>query len=75
MVARRRLPSGWKRPRMRKAGARRGWDAGMAQALAALYGRLPAMTPAEQAQFEREAAGVPYRNPQGDLALRLPETE
>lgn len=75
MAARHRLPSGWKRPRVRKAGTRHAWDAGMAKAMAALYGQLPPMSAAEQAQFEREAAGVPYRNPQGDLALRLPETE
>jgi hypothetical protein len=75
MAVRHRLPRGWKRPRVRKAGTAKGWSAGMAQAMAALYGQLPPMTADEQAQHEHDAAGVPYRNDQGDLPLRLPVTE
>lgn len=46
----------------------------MAGAMAALYGHLPPLTAAEQAQHERVAAQVPYRKDQQELALRLPET-
>lgn len=73
MVARRRLPCGWKRPRVRQVGTRRGWDAGMAQAMAALYGQLPPMTAAQQAQYEHDAASVPYRKRQRELGLALPD--
>lgn len=48
---------------------------GMLQAMAAVYGRLPPMTDAERAKHEHDAAQVPYRKPQRELALGLPDPE
>ena len=47
---------------------------GMAAAIHALHAGAP-MTPDEAAAHEREAALVPYRRRQGDLALVLPERD
>lgn len=73
MAARHRLPAGFKRVRVRRGGTPAGWHAGLASVLAALYGETPPMTPSEQAEYEQEAAAVPYRRPQGALALKLRE--